>query len=235
MTNSRRLGQFRSLRVSKPPRLLDSESTYSPLEEPSLPAEGVGGAGPCRGSSGTPCKEEARQDIAWTAGTWGRRAASLRGPKVGRDEALGEAAHSLGPGDGQLLIGAAPSLAGSRVKKCKQVRVARWEGWGQGFPSRLGFPLARKGCSALLLRLGPNGTTCPNQQVREIGTADVGPWSSWQRHRSCGWLESWPPSQSLPQGVCVIAPGAPCRPGRTSGARAAFQNMPGGGVDSSAT
>ncbi|KAJ6652173.1 hypothetical protein lerEdw1_013134 [Lerista edwardsae] len=130
MTHSRKFRQFRSLRASKPPRLLDSGSIYSPLEEPGLPTEGLGGAGPCRGSSWTPQKEEAQQDIAWTTGNWGRRAASLRAPQVRRDEALGEAAHSLGPGDGQLLIGAAPSLAGSRVKKCKQqVRRSLRQGW----------------------------------------------------------------------------------------------------------
>ncbi|CAI5797830.1 Hypothetical predicted protein [Podarcis lilfordi] len=43
---------------------------------------------------------------------------------------MGEAAHSLGPGDGQMLIGEAHGKAGGRMKKRKQqVNRALRESW----------------------------------------------------------------------------------------------------------
>lgn len=121
----KKLWQAQSLRTPKSPRLLDTGSFCGPLEEASLPKR----AGTCRGSS----QEQALQDPARASGSRGRRAANLRVCQAGRDEALGEAAHSLGPGDGQQLLGEAGGLAGGRVKRCKQVRgQKRGDGGGGG-------------------------------------------------------------------------------------------------------
>lgn len=125
MTNSRRFRRSCSLRVAKSPGLLDytSGSFYNHLEEAD-PTKGPRGT--VAGQSGPiPCTGESQKISAQSKGSW-RRATSLRVRKVTGEETvtMGEAAHSLGHDDGQLLIGEAHGKSGSKMKKCKQVRAS---------------------------------------------------------------------------------------------------------------
>ncbi|XP_053133583.1 uncharacterized protein LOC128337058 isoform X4 [Hemicordylus capensis] len=128
MTNSsRRFQRSCSWRGPRSSRLLDPDGFYNPLEEAS-----PGGGG----SQVTPPKEGPPLDAAARhPGKWGRRAASLRVRRTKGEEApvgpaVGEAAHSLGPGDGQLLIGEAQGQAGrSPVKTYRKVNRALRQGW----------------------------------------------------------------------------------------------------------
>lgn len=124
MTNSRRFRRSCSLRVAKTPGLLDyaSGSFYDHLEEADCtkgPRVAVIGQ-----SGWVPSTEETPKIPAQSKGNW-RRATSLRVRKDRGEEAttMGEAAHSLGHDDGQLLIGEAHGKAGSKMKKCKKVRA----------------------------------------------------------------------------------------------------------------
>lgn len=123
MTNSRRFQRCRSLRVHKSPSLLDSVSggIYDPLEEVDLTGRPARAGTRAKGL--IPDTEKTQQNSAWNKGNWSRRATSLRVQKVAHDEATvtGEGVHSLGPGDGQLLIGEVNRKADSKVKKCKKV------------------------------------------------------------------------------------------------------------------
>uniref|UniRef100_A0ACB8G9I7 Uncharacterized protein n=1 Tax=Sphaerodactylus townsendi TaxID=933632 RepID=A0ACB8G9I7_9SAUR len=125
MTNSRRFRRSYSLRVTKSPSLLDytSGNCYDHLEEADL-AKGPQGA-VFRQASPIPCTEDTPKISAQSKGNW-RRATSLRVRKVTGEEAatMGEAAHSLGHDDGQLLIGEAHGKAGNKMKKCKQMLAA---------------------------------------------------------------------------------------------------------------
>ncbi|XP_028567054.2 uncharacterized protein LOC114587203 [Podarcis muralis] len=130
MTNSKTFRRAYSLRGSKSPSLLDPAfgSSWDHLEEAD-PARRSGGA--ALGGHGLvpKNKEEAQTKPAWSCG---RRATSLRVRKARGEEAatMGEAAHSLGPGDGQMLIGEAHGKAGGRMKKRKQqVNRALRESW----------------------------------------------------------------------------------------------------------
>ncbi|KAL8184284.1 UNVERIFIED_CONTAM: hypothetical protein K2H54_011784 [Gekko kuhli] len=121
MTISGRLQRSCSLRVPKSPSLLDytSGSFYDHLEEGDH-TKGPRGA-VVRQSSPMDCTGETKKISAQSKGNW-RRATSLRVRKLRGEEAamMGEAAHSLGHDDGQLLIGEAHGKAGSKMKKCKQ-------------------------------------------------------------------------------------------------------------------
>ncbi|XP_077181044.1 uncharacterized protein LOC143831698 [Paroedura picta] len=131
MTNSRRFRRSCSLRGSKSPSLLDSASRsfYNPLEEAD-PAKGPRGT--VVGQSSLVFHTGGAPEISAQSKGNRRRATSLRVRKVGGEggTTLGEAAHSLGHDDGQLLLGEAHGSAGSKMKKCKkEVHRAFREGW----------------------------------------------------------------------------------------------------------